>query len=110
MRFCLLPSLAACVLMACLPALAGTEFVTITPDQLEWQDVPDHEGLKVAFLVGRPDKPGLYAMRVRFSAGVMSRPHSHNRDRQVTVIEGTRYASCSIPQEPCITMVPRTSP
>ncbi len=92
MRFLLRSSLAACVLIACLPALAGTEFVTITPDQLEWQDVPDHEGLKVAFLVGRPDQPGLYAMRVRFSEGVMSRPHSHDRDRQVTVIEGTWYA------------------
>lgn len=92
MRFPLLPNLAACALMVGLPALAGTEFVTVTPDQLEWQDVPDHEGLKVALLVGNPGKPGPYAMRVRFSAGVMSRPHSHDRDRQVTVIEGTWYA------------------
>ena len=92
MRFTLLSSLAACVLTACLPALASTDFVTITPDQLEWQDVPDHQGVKVALLLGHPGKPGLYAMRVRFSAGVMSRPHSHDRDRQVTVIEGTWYA------------------
>ncbi len=31
-------------------------------------------------------------MRVRFSPGVMSRPHSHDRDRHVTVIEGTWHA------------------
>ncbi len=39
-------------------ALAGAEFVIITPEQLEWHDVPDREGLKVAFLVGHPGKPG----------------------------------------------------
>jgi quercetin dioxygenase-like cupin family protein len=84
--------LAACVLIASASASAGAEFVIITPEQLEWQDVPDRQGLEVAFLVGHPSKPGLYAMRVRFSSGVMSRPHTHDRDRHVTVIEGTWYA------------------
>jgi quercetin dioxygenase-like cupin family protein len=92
MRLPLIRYLAACGLIASVPALAGAEFVIIRPEQLEWQDVPDREGLKVAFLVGHPGKPGLYAMRVRFSPGVMSRPHTHDRDRHVTVIEGTWYA------------------
>ena len=85
-------SLAAWLLITAVPALGDVGFVTITPEQLEWQDVPGREGLKVAFLVGHPSEPGLYAMRVRFSPGVMSPPHTHDRDRHVTVIEGTWYA------------------
>jgi quercetin dioxygenase-like cupin family protein len=92
MRLPRLLSLAACVLIGSAPAPAGAEFVIIKPEQLEWQDVPEREGLEVAFLVGHPGKPGLYAMRVRFAPGVMSRPHTHDRDRHVTVIEGTWYA------------------
>ena len=68
------------------------EFVTLTPEQIEWVDVPSTEGLRVAMLAGNPNAEGLYVMRVRFSAGVFSQPHSHDRDRFVTVIEGTWYA------------------
>lgn len=40
---------------------------------------------------GDPAKPGLYAIRRRFKAGEMSRPHYHDKDRLVTVIKGTWY-------------------
>ena len=53
MRLSLVLSLVACVLIAGVTALADAEFVIIRPEQLEWRDVPDHEGLKVALLVGR---------------------------------------------------------
>lgn len=92
MRLLLLTSLVGWISIGSVPAQAIGEFVTFTPEQLVWQNVPDREGLKVAFLVGHPAEPGLYAMRVRFSPGVMSPPHTHDRDRQVTVIEGTWYA------------------
>jgi quercetin dioxygenase-like cupin family protein len=104
MRLSLASSVAACVLIASLPALAGAEFVIVTPEQLEWQDVPGREGLKVAFLVGHPEKPGLYAMRVHLAPGVMSSPHSHDRDRHVTVIEGTWYAGTHRSFDPEVTV------
>ena len=40
---------------------------------------------------GDPAKPGLYAIRRRFTPGEMSRPHYHDKDRLVTVIKGTWY-------------------
>ena len=108
MRLSLASSVAACVLIAGISALAGADFLIVTPEQLEWQDVPGRDGLKVAFLAGHPDEPGLYVMRVRFSPGVMSPPHSHDRDRNVTVIEGTWYAGTqrSFDPEATVALVP----
>ena len=40
---------------------------------------------------GDPAKPGLYAIRRRFTPGEMSRPHYHDKDRLVTVIKGTWF-------------------
>ena len=40
---------------------------------------------------GDPAKPGLYAIRRRFTPGEMSRPHYHDKDRWVTVLKGTWY-------------------
>ena len=40
---------------------------------------------------GDPSKPGLYAIRRRFKPGEASRPHYHDQDRLVTVINGTWY-------------------
>ena len=49
-------------------------------------------GKEVQVMVfGDPAKPGLYAIRRRFTPGEMSRPHYHDKDRLVTVIKGTWY-------------------
>ena len=49
-------------------------------------------GKEVQVIVfGDPAKPGLYAIRRRFTPGEMSRPHYHDKDRLVTVIKGTWY-------------------
>ena len=71
---------------------ATFEFVRITPDAVHWVDIPDAHGAKMAVLVGDPDKPGPYVIRVRFPPHVMDRPHWHPKDRYVTVLQGTWYA------------------
>lgn len=48
--------------------------------------------IQTYLLHGDPSTEGLYIMRIRFPAGQASRPHSHSRDRFITVIEGTWYA------------------
>jgi quercetin dioxygenase-like cupin family protein len=67
-------------------------FVRITPDQVQWQNVPDGHGVQEATLVGDPDKRGMYVIRVKFPPHVMDRPHWHPNARYVTVLEGTWYA------------------
>src|SRR4051812_25725397 len=58
----------------------GKDFVRTTPDTVHWVDYPGDGaqfGIKEAFLLGDPTKPGLYVIRIKFPAGVMSSPHSH---------------------------------
>jgi quercetin dioxygenase-like cupin family protein len=71
---------------------ATPDFVRITPEALHWVDIPNGHGAQMAILFGNPDKPGLYVIRVRFPPHVMDRPHTHPKDRYVTVLEGTWYA------------------
>ncbi len=82
------------------PAEPG--FVTITPDAVEWQRAGE-EGIEFAVLAGNPNAAGLYILRVRFPAGVMSRPHTHDRDRFITVIEGTWHAGTQAEFDPAAT-------
>jgi quercetin dioxygenase-like cupin family protein len=70
----------------------GKDFVRTTPDTVHWVDYPGDGaqfGIKEAFLLGDPTKPGLYVIRIKFPAGVMSSPHSHPEMRIGTVIQGT---------------------
>jgi quercetin dioxygenase-like cupin family protein len=43
-------------------------------------------------LLGDPEKPGVYVVRVKFPPHVMDAPHWHPNARYVTVLEGTWYA------------------
>ena len=73
-------------------AAAAADFVTVTPDRLDWRELPDSHGVRAAVVAGDPSKPGVYVIRVRFPPYVMDRPHSHSRERHVTVLEG-RWAA-----------------
>jgi quercetin dioxygenase-like cupin family protein len=68
------------------------DFVRLSPEALHWVAIPQARGAQMAVLVGDPDKPGPYVMRVRFPPHVMDRPHFHPKDRYVTVLQGTWYA------------------
>lgn len=70
------------------PPARANDFRTLDPDRIELREVPGREGLEAAILHGNPDEPGLYVIRVRFGPGRRSTPHSHDRDRHVTVISG----------------------
>jgi quercetin dioxygenase-like cupin family protein len=59
------------------------------PGDLKWTDSAAYPGLKSAVLYGDPDKPGLYAVRNRFSPGTITRPHFHPNDRFILVLSGT---------------------
>ena len=78
-------------------------FVVRVPDQIVWQSA-GADGIEFALLYGNPSQPGLYIMRVRFPANTMSRPHTHDQDRFVTVIEGTWHAGTQASFDPAETI------
>lgn len=87
------------VLFLALSAIACTAASAAEPDpaimsyqlpaDLVWTDSTEYPGLKSVVLYGDPNKPGPYAVRNRFAAGVMSRPHFHPKDRFILVLSGT---------------------
>ena len=81
-------------------AAGGADFVRLTPDQIQWRDLPDGHGVQLATIAGDPSGNGLYVQRVRFPPHVMDRPHWHPHDRHVTVIEGTWFTGTGATFDP----------
>lgn len=84
----------------------GTGFVRNTNETIKWVDYPGDGaqfGIKEAFLLGDPTKPGLYVIRLKFPPGVMSSPHSHSETRFGTVISGTWYTGTGEKFDPAST-------
>lgn len=67
-------------------------FAVVPPDSVRWQPVPNSHGVESALIAGNPSQPGTYVIRVKFPPHVMDRPHSHSRDRHVTVLQGRWFA------------------
>jgi quercetin dioxygenase-like cupin family protein len=57
------------------------------PQDIQWRESPS--GAASAVLHGNPAETGLYVMLVKWKPGHMSRPHSHPKDRFITVVSGT---------------------
>jgi len=73
-------------------ALAQAESLkpaVILPTELEF--APNPAGYQIAKVVGDSTKPGPYAIRLRFPAGLRIEPHFHPDNRIVSVISGTVY-------------------
>jgi quercetin dioxygenase-like cupin family protein len=82
------------------PGEAGAAFVRLTPEQMQWQDVPHSFGVQTVTLAGDPHGTGLYVQRVKFPPHVMDRPHFHPHERYVTVLQGTWYAGTGAQFDP----------
>jgi quercetin dioxygenase-like cupin family protein len=67
--------------------------VQVMPDEIKWTAVPAASGLKLSWLTGAQDKPGLYELRVHLDKGAVVPPHTHPDRRCVTVLAGDLYAA-----------------
>lgn len=88
-------ALAGLLIAAAPPALQPglqPEFKIVPVEQVQWQALPGTPGVESALIAGNPSQPGTYVIRVKFPPHVMDRPHSHSRDRYVTVLQGHWYA------------------
>ncbi len=75
--------------------------ITFTlPKDIPWKR---GEAMDQAVIFGDPGKPGLYGLLIRWKAGHFSRPHFHNTDRYVHVLEGTWWVSSSDTYDPAKT-------
>ena len=77
-------------------AASAAELVTIdraardykTPEQIPWSK-PSAAGTQTAILFGDPSKPGPYVQLLKRPPNNWSRPHFHDNDRFISVVEGT---------------------
>jgi quercetin dioxygenase-like cupin family protein len=70
----------------------GGVFRAIRSEDLEWRKFAAYPpAARMAVLVGEPEQPGPYVIRVRVPAGTRMMPHKHPEDRIYTVISGVFY-------------------
>ncbi len=61
----------------------------ITPDKINWADVPSMPGVQSALILGSPGKAGPYTLRAKFPPNYQLGPHTHTDTRILTVISGS---------------------
>jgi quercetin dioxygenase-like cupin family protein len=67
-------------------------FRAIRSEDLEWKPFAAFPpAARLAVLVGDPNRPGPYVIRVRLPAGTRMMPHRHPEDRIYTVLSGVFY-------------------
>src|ERR1700734_3020618 len=72
--------------------LSPKEFGEILAENVNWLPFPEFPPTaRLAVLVGDPDRPGPYVIRVKVPGGVKLPPHVHPEDRIYTVISGVFY-------------------
>lgn len=99
--------LLAALVLGATPVAAQTDaqgFIRLTPEQTQWQDVPNGRGVQMAVVSGDPSKPGIYVVRVKFPPGIMSSPHFHAEDRYAVVLRGTWYTGTDASWDPATTV------
>ena len=68
------------------------KFLTALPEEVEWKLFPAFPpGARLAVMVGNPQRPGPYVIRVKLPKGTKMMPHRHPEDRVYTVLSGVFY-------------------
>jgi hypothetical protein len=76
-----------------LSSLNGLALKATLPADMKWGPAAGLTGVETATLYGDPSKPGFYVQMNRFHAGSFSRPHYHEHDRFIMVMDGTWWAA-----------------
>ena len=68
------------------------EFKSILPEEIDWRPFAAFPpSVRLAVVVGEPNRPGPYVTRVKVPSGIKLLPHTHPEDRVYTVISGVFY-------------------
>jgi len=76
----------------------------VVPGDIKWVANPANPGIQMAFLLGNPAQPGPYTVRIKWSPGAMSRPHTHPMARYITVLSGTWWVGSGAKFDPAGTV------
>ena len=69
------------------------------PKDIKWVSNPA-AGSEVATVLGDPNKPGLYIVLQKWLPHHNSRPHYHQNDRYITVLQGTWWVQTGPKYDP----------
>ena len=78
-------------------ALAATGCAQLPAQTTSWSEgvtyapIGNATNMDAAFIMGTPNQPGLYTIRVHIKPGGLMPPHSHPDDRMITVVSGTLH-------------------
>ncbi len=70
------------------------------PDKIEWKKGANAD---TATIQGDPSKPGIYIQLIKWHPHNMSRPHTHNTERYITVLSGTWWIGTGPKYDPAST-------
>ena len=64
--------------------------MALTPDEMKWssQGALAAPGMEQLNLMGNPNLPGPYTLRLKFPKGLKIEPHTHPDSREVTILSG----------------------
>ena len=64
--------------------------MALAPDEMRWssQGALAAPGMEQLILVGDPNLPGPYTLRLKFPKGLKIAPHTHPDSREVTILSG----------------------
>lgn len=63
-------------------------FMAVLPNELEWRPESQAPGAALAILLGHPDEPGPFVVRVRLPTDIKVMPHTHSVARTYSVLAG----------------------
>jgi hypothetical protein len=83
-------------------AIDPNETQVMLPDQFEWKPIPGAppQSVETVPVFGATDKPGPYAVLIKWHAGYMSAPHTYVTDRLCFVLSGTWWVNSGESFEP----------
>lgn len=98
-------------LVTSIPASAQSKVPEpVTPESLQWFDVPNNPSLRGAWVVGTGKDPGPYLLRVMLARNGRIPPHTHPDSRISTVLSGTLYVGFGeVMDESALVAVPEGS-
>jgi quercetin dioxygenase-like cupin family protein len=67
-------------------------FRSVLSEDIDWEPFPGFPAsARLAVVVGHPNEPAPYVVRVKVPAGVKLMPHKHQEDRVYMVVSGVFY-------------------
>jgi quercetin dioxygenase-like cupin family protein len=85
-------AVAASILVAHAASSDHGDMVTVAgAAAVQWKPAPAAlpKGTEISVLMGDPDKPGLFALRLKIPAGTVIAPHTHATAETVTLLSGS---------------------